>query len=329
MERPTVEPAQRPDDAGLDAADVARREPVAANRPIERAASTESSIVVSDCGCGGGDGVPCSCSHGPQLVYAFGRIGHDFGSEARRDSFSQAGLEDPDDPKALVAYLKERPPAAGGVIFTLEQESTAVYALEPEGPFAGHVYQQLLDLLSGQGDESVERVSIPGQISGRAHLLNGQAVPIIRPETRGIWGWSTQALIAAVLGDVPAGKGAAASEKRKALAADLGNFLDRVYYEIRNLGIAPQDRAINFAATNAFQVERVYRQAARAELKLQGIDVARSPLCRPDSDCWDVKLAFFHPSRRLDQAREVYRFTVDVSDVVPVTVGQVRHWHEY
>jgi hypothetical protein len=40
-------------------------------------------------------------------------------------------------------------------------------------------------------------------------------------------------------------------------------------------------------------------------------------------------LTFFNPSRRLEQARRVYRFTVDVSDVIPVTVGKVRHWDVY
>ncbi|MCP4549327.1 MAG: peptidase S8, partial [bacterium] len=62
---------------------------------------------------------------------------------------------------------------------------------------------------------------------------------------------------------------------------------------------------------------------------LDQIDVERSPICRPESDCWDVKLTFFNPTKRIEQARVVYRFTIDVSDVVPVTVGPVRHWHVY
>jgi hypothetical protein len=43
------------------------------------------------------------------------------------------------------------------------------------------------------------------------------------------------------------------------------------------------------------------------------------------SDCWDVKLKFFDPenSRR---AKKIYRFTIDVSDTVPVTLGEVRSW---
>ncbi len=107
------------------------------------------------------------------------------------------------------------------------------------------------------------------------------------------------------------------------------NFLQWVYYELRNLGLQPQERAINFAATNAFQIEQVFEHAINAQLELDHIAVEQSPVCRSHSDCWDVKLIFFNPSRRLEQARQVYRFTVDVSDVVPVTMGPVRSWAIY
>jgi hypothetical protein len=38
-----------------------------------------------------------------------------------------------------------------------------------------------------------------------------------------------------------------------------------------------------------------------------------------------VKLKFFDPenSRR---AKKIYRFTIDVSDTIPVTLGEVRSW---
>jgi hypothetical protein len=37
-------------------------------------------------------------------------------------------------------------------------------------------------------------------------------------------------------------------------------------------------------------------------------------------------LVFFNPLKRFEEARHVYQFTVDVSDVVPVTVGELRTW---
>jgi hypothetical protein len=53
--------------------------------------------------------------------------------------------------------------------------------------------------------------------------------------------------------------------------------------------------------------------------------VKKSPVCRPDSDCYDVELAFFNPNNTR-VANRIYRFTVDVSDVIPVTIGAVRSW---
>ncbi len=46
---------------------------------------------------------------------------------------------------------------------------------------------------------------------------------------------------------------------------------------------------------------------------------------RINSDCWDVKLKFFDPENG-SRARKVYLFTIDVSDRIPVTLGQVRSW---
>ena len=65
---------------------------------------------------------------------------------------------------------------------------------------------------------------------------------------------------------------------------------------------------------------------AKEEMDLDNINVVRSPICRPGSDCFDVELFFFFPARQVQTVRKVYRFTVDVSDVVPVTVGPMRTW---
>lgn len=55
------------------------------------------------------------------------------------------------------------------------------------------------------------------------------------------------------------------------------------------------------------------------------IEVEKSPFCRINSDCWDVKLKFFDPENGR-RARKVYLFTIDVSDRIPVTLGQIRSW---
>ena len=124
----------------------------------------------------------------------------------------------------------------------------------------------------------------------------------------------------------PGGEAGAAHE---AQTTGVLNFMQRVYYELRNLGTSAQDRAMNYAATNAFQLKEVFEDAFKEDLQLDRIGVEPSPICRPDSDCWDVKLQFFDPVKIHERARKVYRYTIDVSDVVPVTVGKLRTWYVY
>jgi len=151
---------------------------------------------------------------------------------------------------------------------------------------------------------------------GQVMLMSGQVVPVILPTLRCMYSWTTSALIEAVCGSAP----------DESAAQGVANFLERVYYELRNLGITPQERAINDAATNAFNAARIFEAALREEMDLDTIEVEPSPLCRPGSECWDVKLTFFNPRRVFEQARKCYRFTVDVSDVCPVSVGRARSW---
>jgi DNA-directed RNA polymerase alpha subunit len=110
-----------------------------------------------------------------------------------------------------------------------------------------------------------------------------------------------------------------------ALSDTLRTFIDRVYFEVRNLGRLSPDRALNFAATNAFQAAKVFQESFTMAMRLDSIEVERSPYARPDADAWDIKLKFFDPenSRR---ARTIFRFTIDVSDVMPVTIGEIRSW---
>lgn len=280
-----------------------------------------SHIKAAACDCGG--------TAPKQLVFVLGQLGYDFGTEARRDSITQHMQQpaNPHDPLQLLDYLKENPWDAAAVIWTLNLDATPIYAIQAQGGFASEIYQRLAEFLSDQAKGEVERVSIPGYIAGNARLFTGQVVPIIWPVLRGMYSWNTTALVQAVCGTPPPNK-AAQKERDEygARAQSVTNFLRRVYDELRNLGVTSQDRAINYAASNAFQVKEVFLDAMKGEMDLDTIAVERSPICRPDSDCWDVKLTFFHPKKIFEQARKVYRFTVDVSDVVPVMVGAVRSW---
>jgi cyanobactin maturation PatA/PatG family protease len=280
----------------------------------------------------------CACQAGPpRLVFALGQLGYDLVNEARLDSLTQtmAGAGRASTPERILAFdhrrmlahLEEHPWDAAAVEWTLSLDGTSIYALRPQGPFAADVYKQLRRFLREQLDEGVERVSIAGIIVGKATLLLGQVVPVVIPELRGMFSWTTPALTDAVAGPAPSAEAPEperdAHTQRK---AGVRNFLDRVYHGLRNLGLTPEDRAINFAATNAFAFEKVYESALKEKMELESVNVVRSPICRPGSDCWDVEVYFFYPERQVQTVRRVYRFTVDVSDTVPVTVGSTRSW---
>lgn len=272
------------------------------------------------------------------IVYALGALGFDFGTEARRDSFKQlmapavfngvAVPPNPYDARQLVEHLRQMPSEANSLIWTLNLELTPIYAIEAVGPYSAEINGILVNFLAGANEgnlsmDHIERISVPGKMSSRSvRLYSGQVVPIIEIDSpRGLYGWQANRLIENSMDELGV-KGAA---EREATAVTLRSFLDRVYYELRNLGRLSSDRALNFAATNAFQATRVFAEAVTSGLRLDNVEVEQSPYARPESDAWDVKLKFFDPEN-LRRARQVFRFTIDVSDTMPVTMGEVRNW---
>jgi cyanobactin maturation PatA/PatG family protease len=266
---------------------------------------------------------PAQTTEAPQMVFALGTLGTDFGTESRRDSIIQhMGRDD------LLKYLGDNPSQAAAIIWTLNLDATPIYAIQPYGAFADEVYARLREFLGEQLEGKVERVSIPGIIAGRIRLQSGQVVPVIVPEVRCMYSWTTSALVEADAGK-PLPKSATAKEQEaytQKMEA-VTNFLRRIYDELRNLGVTSQDRALNYAAANIANANKIFESALEKNLDLDGIEVAPSPICRPGSDCWDVKLLFFDPENVL-RAKTAYRFSVDVSDVCPVMVGEVRSWSE-
>jgi hypothetical protein len=284
----------------------------------------------------------CSCTCGgtagtAQLVYALGQLGYDLVSEARRDSLwleVQAhpyGAETVSpvqviEARTLLDHLDRNSWKASAVEWILNVDATPVYAIHPQGPFAEHIYAELRHFLRDEIDGKIERIAVAGRLAGAARLFSGQVVPVIVPEPRGLASWNTKALEEKVIGAPPPEDASQeAKHRHEEERRAVGNYLERVYHELRNLGLTPQERALNHAATNAFTPARIFEATLKDKMELDTIRVSRSPLCRPGSDCWDIELYFFYPER-VQYVRKVYRFTVDVSDIVPVTVGPTRSW---
>jgi cyanobactin maturation PatA/PatG family protease len=273
-----------------------------------------SALIQQGCSCGGGKP--------PQIVYAIGSLWFDFGTEARYDAIVQQ-IGDPvqaNNPTALFAFLRANPQFMSGITFILMQDQIPLYAIQPIGTFALPIYTSMLDALDSSITErgTEQRISLPGFVGGSARLMNGMNVPIVFPDLRGMYMWRSADLVEAT-------ESMASSIPSPPADEAVIEFLNRVYYELRNLGISPQERAMNYAATNAYQARQAFADAAARNYALDSIQVVRSPICRPDSDCWDVKLQMFDPENER-RAGRVYRYTVDVSEVIPVTVGPVRNW---
>jgi len=272
-------------------------------------------------------------------VYVLGTLGYDFGSEARRDTFKQRmpavsinGVlvpANPYDARQMVNHLELSPAESKSLIWTLNQELTPIYALEPQKAFASEIYAVFGMLLAGQiqpaeSDDYIERVSIPGNLTDRTvELFSGQVVPVLAlPNIRGMYGWQVNALVEAAVATVSP---EASEPDNVAMRRSLKSFLHRIYYDLRNLGHLDRDRALNFAATNAFQAASTFAEAINTGMGLDSIEVEKSPFCRLNSNCWDVKLKFFD-SENSSRAKKVYRFTIDVANLMPVTLGKVRAW---
>lgn len=275
------------------------------------------------------------------LVYALGTINYDFGSEARRDTFKQlmpaVNIDgtmipaNPYDPRQMVAYLEANPAEAKALIWTLNQEQTPIYVLEPVSGFAADIYEMLVLMLGGKvepegSDDYIERVSIPGRLTERTvELFSGEVVPVLTlTNIRGMYGWKVNGLVDEALQILSS---EIASSDEIAMRKALSSFLNRVYYDLNNLGQMAKDRALNFSVTNAFQAASSFAKAITTGMELDTIELDKSPFCRFNSDCWDIKLKFYDPDNGL-RARKVYLFTVDVVDRIPVTLGQIRSWSE-
>lgn len=269
-----------------------------------------------------------------------------------------ADVAAPYSPEIMARYLldiaegEEKDPSptnfrdANALVWTLTIDTTPIYAIKPFDVFGLAFYAQLVEALWLQevspkrpGEESkvnrkaetpvqsaevfpppgrITRVSFGGYIDPAAttRLLNGTVVPTLITDWRGFYQWDIFTLLGADPKSIPGAEG----------------FLNRVYNEFRNVGISPQDRALNYSAMNALNTKQIFSTEAtdpRLMGRLDTVEVEPSTICRPGSTCFDVTYRFFNPEAVLTRARRVYQFTIDPSDVIPVVVGKMRTWEVY
>ncbi|MEV7095425.1 S8 family serine peptidase [Amycolatopsis sp. NPDC051045] len=309
----------------------------------------------------------------PSHIYAIGTIGWDFGSEARRDGFIQqmdvTPVGDhlmpgnPYDPAQLFRYLAENPWASDKLIWTCNLDGRMpIYALEAETPFGmtwggprtdetdgadfGYppvslVHKTFREAIVGQslGPDNpsyVARVSVPGTLTNRTvRLFSGQVVPVVVVHAQGLYTWNEAVLLDDLIDTINKDYDArnAGRPDEQTVRLLVRAFLDKVYYQFRNLGQSSPDRALNYAATNAFELTRELangflsgrltpRRADEPEVlyALDDITVTKSRYARPDADAWDVKITYFDPENDR-RSRVAYLQTFDVSTSPPVSLA--------
>ncbi|MER6789128.1 S8 family serine peptidase [Streptomyces sp. NPDC000658] len=209
-------------------------------------------------------------------------------------------------------------------------------------PPVSTVYRTFRDAIVGQIQDTksnayVSRVSIPGVLTGRTvRLFSGQVVPVVEVKSRGLYTWNENVFVEHLLAVLAKSEDRAGkTPDPQDLRATLLAVLDKIYYQLRNLGQSSADRALNFAGTNAFLVGKEIAEGlapfrlpdhpgndARHPYALDTIRVSKSPFCRPGSDCQDVVFTFFDPENDR-RANLSLLFTYDVSDELPVSLAPV------
>lgn len=340
--RPSVAPAEFAPQEPVRASGVSMLPTAGGPTADGPGALNAAGLLPADCGCGGKCGGASKTPSALQKVFALGRLSFDYGTRARRQYFlnemrKTLGPEfrGVDDAATLYNYLTrvDKPERRYTILdehrFTSRAEVTAinwvlllndtpVYTIVPLGAFAHEIHDLLVSFLNDQLTDGAERISLPGLIVGQTTLFTGEVVPLLQPDIRGMFSWKTSALIDAIQ---KVAKGDRAAD------SPLQDFLNRVYSQTHNLGLTSQDRAINFAATDALMNAGIFRKVRKehAELEFDSFTVERSPICRADADCWDVVLYFYDPTN-LMRARRAIRYTIDVADVVPIIVGEQREY---
>jgi hypothetical protein len=171
-------------------------------------------------------------------------------------------------------------------------------------------------------------------------LFSGQVLPVVTVQAGGLYTWNETALIDTLVEEINVQRQATVGDpiEIETVRLILRAFLDKVYYQFRNLGQSGADRAVNYAATNAFSLVselangflsgRLTPQRAGDVpplYALEDISVQPSQYTRIDSECYDVIITFFDPTNDR-QARVAYLYVIDVSEVLPVPLAPTRQF---
>ena len=255
----------------------------------------------------------------PTFVFALGSVGFeiptDLAYEALEQDRKSVGIEGSvADAAVMGRLLAERPSLAERLTWLLQANGNPIYALEPEGPLAAEIYSNLAEILTAQVLGEVDTISIPGlRLSSMRTLRDGTRVPrVVMEVMRGLYAWTVESSVARTGIDV---------ESSEILLSILRKIKD----ESRNDGAGGPYRTLNYLLANPVQLTMSAVIAQREGFTFGGLNIIRSTFSRPYSECWDIELAFVDTENEF-RAGLIHRHTVDVADILPVSVGTLKTW---
>ncbi len=239
---------------------------------------------------------------------------------------------------------------ASQLIWLLNMNSTPMYSISPNlanfsepiylileqfladnvGINSGIYSQYTTDLSSGKAkpkdplpkgmfirdkdQDDLMRMVLPGYVSGKSKLINGNYIISVTPVAYGLKDWTLNALVDSLKITEP--------EVKKQLTS----ILNRLYVSTLNKGQAPDDRALNYSLYNIVELSDIVKEVVTNKLQLSGYKIVPSKISRQNSISREVQLSFFDPENT-NKASTTYAMQIDVSGVTPVMIGETQKWY--
>ncbi|MEL6557088.1 MAG: S8 family serine peptidase [Bacteroidota bacterium] len=168
--------------------------------------------------------------------------------------------------------------------------------------------------VEGKDDDDVMRMVLPGYISGRTKLINGNFVESVTPVAYGLKDWTAKALVNSL------------NLKGEETTKQLISILNRLYVSTLNKGQSADDRALNYSLYNILELSNIIGEITKDKLQLSHYQVVPSKISRQNSIAREVRMIFFDPMNT-NKASTTYSMQVDVSGVTPVIIGETQKWY--
>jgi hypothetical protein len=202
----------------------------------------------------------------------------------------------------------EHLPVAEDVIWILQQETTPIYALKPEGPFAVWIYAKLAAALRPNAEHWHYHIAVAGRLSGSSvKLSGGKELPVLVPNYRSMFSMGLKFELRA--------------KREPTSSAAFISFAKDAYGYVINPGDFPKRRAENYALSIFLQAtlsEGAIRPLVQNEYRISEIAAKPAPNA-PDGTLWDVTISLKSAN---SQNKGEWRGTIETSDICPMIVGR-------